>query len=464
MPRWDGKHPDKAEIEINPLYARGGATQVPRFELAAHGILPDTAYHLIHDELALDGNARLNLATFVQTWMEPEALQLYIDAAGKNIVDKDEYPQTAAIEDRCVKIIAGLWHAPDVQGVLGVSTTGSSEAAMLGGLVMKRRWQQYRRQQGLSVDRPNIVFSSAVQVVWERFANYFEVEPRFVPVSVDRPQLTADGVLQAIDDRTIGVVVVLGVTYTGVYEPVEAICGALDAYQARTGLDIPVHVDAASGGFVAPFIQPALEWDFRLPRVLSINASGHKYGLVLPGLGWALWRDRALVPDDLIFDVAYLGGHMPTFGLNFSRPGAQVLLQYYNFLRLGFDGYVAVQQACQRAAQFVAAGVQRLGPFHLLSDGSDLPVVAWRLVEAPKRLWDLHDLSHLLRERGWQVPAYPLPPDLQDVTVMRVVVRNGFSLDLAQLFLQDLERAVSSLEKLEQPLPHHLRSQTAFHH
>ena len=464
MPRWHNRHPEARDIPINPLYARAGENRIPRLELAKQGVLPDTAYQIVHDELALDGNARLNLATFVGTWMEPQARQLYLEAADKNMIDKDEYPQTAAIEDRCIRILANLWHAPNAQRALGVSTTGSSEACMLGGLVLKRRWQKRQRAAGKPADRPNIVFSSAVQVVWEKFANYFEVEPRYVEVTPERPRLTPEGVLEAVDENTIGVVPVLGVTYTGAYEPVAEIATALDDLENRTGLDIPVHVDGASGGFVAPFLNPELVWDFRIPRVYSINTSGHKYGLVYPGLGWALWRDQEIVPQELIFDVSYLGGNMPTFALNFSRPGAQVLLQYYNFLRLGYEGYEKVQRTCQQVARFLSSNIEAMGPFELLSDGSDLPVFAWRIKSGHKVPWDLHDLSHVMRERGWQVPAYPLPPRLEDTTIMRVVVRNSFSMDLARLFLDDLKRAVSHLQSLDGRLARVEESQTAFHH
>lgn len=467
MSKWRN-HPQRRimhhEIAINPLFSRDGEVSVPRYRLADQGLLPETAYQVIHDELALDGNARLNLATFVGTWMEPQARVLYAEAADKNMIDKDEYPQTAAIEDRCIHIMADLWNSPSSKDTIGVSTTGSSEACMLGGLVLKRRWQARRKAQGLTVDRPNIVFSSAVQVVWEKFASYFEVEPRYVDVTPERPCLTPEGVLEAVDENTIGVVPVLGVTYTGVYEPVEAIASALDRLQQDKGLDIPIHVDAASGGFVAPFLQPELRWDFRLPRVHSINASGHKYGLVYPGIGWALWREKTLVPEDLVFEVSYLGGNMPTFGLNFSRPGAQVLLQYYNFLRLGRQGYYQVQKTCQEVAHFLAHQIGAMKMFDLLTDGSDIPVFAWKLSEEAGDYWDLHDLSHILHERGWQVPAYPLPSGMQDTTIMRVVVRNSFSMDLARAFLDDLTRAVERLEKLKSPFPPGLRSNKPFHH
>ncbi len=467
MPQWHSHRQNnimRDEISINPLFSRQGEESVPRFKLSDRGLLPETAYQIVHDELALDGNARLNLATFVGTWMEPQARVLYAEAADKNMIDKDEYPQTAAIEDRCIHILADLWHAPDPHNSIGVSTTGSSEACMLAGLVLKRRWQTARKQMGKPTDRPNIVFSSAVQVVWEKFANYFEVEPRYVEVTPERPYLTPEGVLGAVDENTIGVVPVLGVTYTGIYEPVATIAQALDDLQQQTGLDIPIHVDAASGGFIAPFLQPDLLWDFRLPRVHSINTSGHKYGLVYPGLGWVLWRQQDALPEDLIFEVSYLGGNMPTFALNFSRPGAQVLLQYYNFLRLGKEGYYKVQKTCQDVAHFLAYKIKAMPMFELLTDGSDIPVFAWRIKPQASLKWDLHDLSHVLRERGWQVPAYPLPASMTDVIIMRVVVRNSFSMDLAQLFLDDLTRAITYLDNLSHPWPHPKGKAKAFHH
>ncbi|PFN64922.1 glutamate decarboxylase [Bacillus cereus] len=452
------------EFSINPLFARKGESVVPRFHMPDEGMLPETAYQIVHDEMTLDGNARLNLATFVSTWMEPTAEHLYAKSFDKNMIDKDEYPQTAEIEERCVRILANLWHSPSPLTTMGVSTTGSSEACMLGGLALKRRWQNARKREGKPVDRPNIVFSSAVQVVWEKFANYWEVEPRYVKVSPEHPRLNPQGVLAAVDENTIGVVPILGETYTGLYEPVAAIAKALDDLQERTGLDIPMHVDAASGGFIAPFLQTDLVWDFQLPRVKSINVSGHKYGLVYPGLGWIIWREADDLPDDLIFRVSYLGGNMPTFALNFSRPGAQVLLQYYNYLRLGKSGYYDVQRASQKVALFLSKAIQEMEPFELLSDGSDIPVFAWQLKKGYTLNWNLYDLSRQLRVFGWQVPAYPLPPDLEAVTIMRVVVRNGFSMDLAHLFLRNLKQAVAFLDSLDGPMPHDTKCDNGFHH
>ena len=286
---------------------------------------PDVAYQVIHDELMLDGNARLNVATFVSTWMEPQAERLIAECLDKNMIDKDEYPQTAEIESRCVGILSHLWHAPDAAQATGCSTTGSSEAAMLGGLALKRRWQKRRAAEGKPNDKPNLVMGINVQVCWEKFANYWDVEMRLVPMEGDRYHLSAEEAVKLCDENTIGVVAILGSTFDGSYEPVKEICDALDGLQRETGVDVPVHVDGASGAFVAPFLDPEIEWDFRLPRVASINASGHKYGLVYPGVGWVVWRDADALPEDLIFWVNYLGDNMPTFALNFSRPGAQLV-------------------------------------------------------------------------------------------------------------------------------------------
>ena len=451
------------DIVLNPLFARPGeATALPRNRLPHGESLPETAYQIVHDEAMLDGNARLNLATFVGTWMESHAERLYAEAFDKNIVDKDEYPQTAAIEARCATMLADLWHAPDPEATIGTSTIGSSEAAMLAGLALKRRWQIARRAAGLSVERPNLVMSSAVQVCWEKFCAYFEVEPRYVPISVEHPVLDGHDLAAHVDENTIGVVAILGVTFTGMYEPVAAICAALDQLQADTGLDVLVHVDGASGAMVAPFAQPGLVWDFQLARVASINTSGHKYGLVCPGLGWVVWRDRDALPAELIFSVSYLGGDMPTLALNFSRPGAQVLLQYYQFLRLGRAGYAKVQQASLDVAHFLAGRIGAMPAFTLWNDGSDLPVFAWRLTDGHTENWNLYHLSDRLRSRGWLVPAYPMPADLTDVTVQRVVVRNGLSLDLATSFVEDLAAQVDWLDSLDGPMPTIRHS--GFHH
>ncbi len=425
---------------------------LPVHFLPRAGTGPDDAYELISCELLLDGSARLNLATFVTTAMPPMAARLMAETADKNMIDKDEYPQTAEIEARCVNMIANLWNSPHSESATGCSTTGSSEAVMLAALALKWRWRARRQAEGKPTDRPNLVTGANVQVCWEKFCRYFDVEARLVPVEGDRLHLTADQAVQHCDENTIGVAAVLGSTFDGSYEPVKEIAAALDQLQRDTGLDIPIHVDGASGGFVAPFLQPDLEWDFRVPRVQSINASGHKYGLVYPGVGWVIWRNEEALPRDLIFDVNYLGGHMPTFTLNFSRPGSEVVAQYFMFTSLGFEGYRRVQQRSSDIAQYLAAAIGKIGPYRLISDGSELPVFAFALDPAVSN-YTVFDVSDRLRERGWLVPAYTFPENRQDLAVLRIVVRAGMTYDMADLLLTDLHSRTTALESLDRPLP-----------
>ena len=443
--------PDEQLIPVFDRLVRSDA--IERNRLADQALLPETAYQVVHDEALLDGNARLNLATFVTTWMDDHANRIYAESFDKNMIDKDEYPSTAAVEEHCWRILADLWHAPQVDRAMGCSTTGSSEACMLGGLAFKRRWQHARKDAGKPADRPNLVMSSAVQVCWEKFCNYFDVEPRLVPVSEEHPVFDGHDLEKYVDENTIGVVAIMGVTYTGLYEPVLKIAAALDAIQDATGLDVPIHVDGASGGMVAPFLQTDLEWDFRVARVHSISTSAHKYGAVYPGLGWVVWRDEQWLPDDLVFRVNYLGGSMPTFALNFSRPGAQVLLQYYAFLRLGRAGFRAMQSGSRAVAEHLSSKIAGMGPFRLRSRGSDIPVFAWELDGSVERNWNLYHLSDRLRMRGWLVPTYPLPPDLEQVLVQRVVVRADFSRDMADKLLADIAAEVDYLDRLESPMP-----------
>ena len=439
---------DKLDPEaavLVPVYGRRALSEpVPKYEMPEGEMSPQTAYNLIHDELMLDGNARLNLATFVTTWMEPEAEKLMAETFDKNMIDKDEYPQTAMIEERCVNMVSRLLHAPEGGTAVGVSAIGSSEAVMLAGMALKWKWRRRRLAQGKSADTPNMVMGSNVQVVWEKFCRYWEVEPRYVSMAHGRYVITPEEVLKLVDENTIGVVAILGTTYTGEFEPVERVHDALVKLNDKKGWAVPMHVDAASGGFVAPFIHPNLKWDFRLPLVKSINVSGHKYGLVYPGVGWALWRDRDELPDELIFHVSYLGGDMPTFTLNFSRPGNQVVGQYYNFLRLGKAGYTRIMESLQANAMYLSGEIAELGPFELASDGSAIPVFAFMLKNPAN--YTVFDLSDKLRQRGWQVPAYPKPPDAEDVAVLRVCVREGFSRDMADMFLDDLRAAVKHFE------------------
>ncbi|MFF3271606.1 glutamate decarboxylase [Streptomyces chrestomyceticus] len=458
----------REHLSVNPFYGEadpvaGMATAPPRHTLPDGPTAPRAAYQLVHDELMLDGNSRLNLATFVTTWMEPHADVLMAECRDKNMIDKDEYPRTADLEQRCVAMLADLWHAPDPTAAVGCSTTGSSEACMLAGMALKRRWTRANADRYPAHARPNLVMGANVQVCWEKFCTFWEVEARQVPMRGDRFHLDGESAAALCDENTIGVVAVLGSTFDGSYEPVAEICAALDDLQERTGLDIPVHVDAASGGMIAPFLDPDLVWDFRLPRVASVNTSGHKYGLVYPGVGWALWRDRQALPEELVFHVDYLGGDMPTFALNFSRPGAQVVAQYYTFLRLGRDGYRAVQQTTRDVARSLADRIGALGDFRLLTRGDELPVFAFTTADGVSG-FDVFDVSRRMRERGWLVPAYTFPPDRDDLSVLRIVCRNGFSHDLSDLFVADLERLLPELRAQSEPLSDRSGQGTSFHH
>ena len=453
------------EAILTPTYASRSLTSaVAKYEIPEGEIPPQVAYNLIRDELALDGNSRLNLATFVTTWMEPEARQLMAETFDKNMIDKDEYPQTAEIELRCINMLARLWNALPGEAATGCSTIGSSEAAMLGGMALKWKWRKRRQAQGKPADKPNLVMGINVQVCWEKFCRYWEVEPRFVPVEGNRFHLSAEEAVKPIDENTIGVIAIMGSTFDGSYEPVKGINDALEKLNTETGWEVPLHVDGASGGFIAPFLDPQLEWDFRLKWVKSINTSGHKYGLVYPGVGWIIWRDRNELPEELIFHCNYLGGDLPNFALNFSRPGNQVVAQYYNFLRLGKKGYRQIQQACRDTAMYLAGEIAQIGPFELITNGSDIPVFAWKLKDevAAKTNFTLFDLADKLRERGWLVPAYSMPKNREDLVVQRVVIKEGFSRDMADMLLKDLQGAIDFFKS--QPNHQPKRAGSHFHH
>ncbi|MEM9253355.1 MAG: glutamate decarboxylase [Planctomycetota bacterium] len=441
-------------------------TALPKYRFPNEQHEPRIVYSFVHDELLLDGNSRQNLATFCQTWVEPEIHQLMDLCVDKNMVDKDEYPQTAEIEARCVHMLADLWNSPDEADTVGCSTTGSSEAAMLGGMALKRAWEAKRKAAGKPIDKPNLV-TGPVQVCWHKFTRYWDIEHREIPMEADRLIMTPEEVLKRCDENTIGVVPTLGVTFTCQYEPIAAVAEALDKLQAEQGLDIPIHVDAASGGFLAPFCAPEVVWDFRLPRVRSINSSGHKFGLAPLGVGWVIWRDPDDLPDDLVFWVNYLGGNMRDIALNFSRPGGQVVCQYYNFLRLGKEGYRNVHTTCYETAQWLAKEIGGLGPFEMLYDGrmdAGIPALCWRIKQGTDPGFTLYDLADRLRMRGWQVPAYALPPDEQDLVIQRILVRHGVSRDLGSLLLKDIRDAIAFFER--HPIQTHMTEAEAssFHH
>ena len=420
---------------------------LPRYRFPDDVFDPSDALKVIDDELLLDGNARLNLATFCQTWEEDNVTALMVSGQDKNLIDKDEYPHPAEFERRCVHMLADLWRAPDAATTVGTSAIGSSEACMLAGMAAKWRWRARQEAAGRPTDKPNLV-CGPVQVVWHKFARYWDVEIREIPMTPGRYAMDVAEMLARVDENTILVVPTLGVTYTGAYEDVAGLAAALDDLQAQTGLDIDIHVDGASGGFVAPFCAPDLVWDFRIERVRSISASGHKFGLAPLGVGWVVWRDVAHLPEDLIFHVSYLGGDMPVFQINFSRPSGQILAQYYNFIRLGRDGYATVHGEAYETGTYLADGIEALGLFELVYRPDPLtgiPAVTWRIPEGVDLGFTLYDLADRLRTHGWLVPAYPLTGALDRTTVQRILVRRDLSRDLATSLLADLSLAISHL-------------------
>ncbi|HBC90107.1 MAG TPA: glutamate decarboxylase, partial [Lactococcus sp.] len=440
---------DEAEF-LEPIFgSESEQVDLPKYKMGKKSIEPRVAYQLVQDEMLDEGNARLNLATFCQTYMEPEAVELMSQTLEKNAIDKSEYPRTAEIENRCVNMIADLWNASEKEHFMGTSTIGSSEACMLGGMAMKFAWRKRAEKLGLDVNakKPNLVISSGYQVCWEKFCVYWDIEMREVPMDKNHMSINLEKVMDYVDEYTIGIVGIMGITYTGRYDDIKGLDKLVGEYNKHTDYKVYIHVDAASGGLYAPFIEPKLEWDFRLKNVVSINTSGHKYGLVYPGVGWVLWRDKKYLPEELIFKVSYLGGELPTMAINFSHSAAQLIGQYYNFVRYGFDGYKAIHERTHKVAMYLAEAIEKTGLFEIVNDGSQLPIVCYKLKENRDCDWDLYDLADRLLMKGWQVPAYPLPKNLEDVIIQRVVVRADFGMNMAYNYVQDMQEAIDFLNK-----------------
>jgi glutamate decarboxylase len=446
----------KSETDHTTTYGRRYFDQpVPKYAMPEEGMPASAAYQLIHDELNLDGNPALNLASFVTTWMEPEANQLIAESLDKNFVDNDEYPQTTIIQERVVNMLARLWNAPEGCESIGTATIGSSEAIMLALLAHKWTWRKRRQAERKPFDNPNVVMGADVHTVWEKFARYFDVELRLIPLQEDTYIISADEVAKEVDENTICVGAVLGTTFTGQMDPIKEINDLLVHIKKTKGWDIPLHVDGASGGFVAPFVRSDLEWDFRLEQVRSINASGHKYGLVYPGIGWLVMKDKHNLPDELVFRISYLGGEMTNYSLNFSKSSSTIIAQYYNFIRLGKSGYADIMTNMMENSRYLAEKLHDTGKFEIINKQKTLPLVAVRLKDAA---FNVFQLSDKLRQKGWIVPAYYLPENAQDVAVMRMVVKENFSRDMVELLFTDVMEAYHSLELSETELEERVKS------
>ena len=440
-----------------PIFGSKEMTEpAPSEFIPSHSTPGATAYQIVKDETFPQTQPRLNLATFVTTYMDDYGTRLMNEAVGINYIDETEYPRVAVMCGRCINMVANMWNSPQKDewktGAVGI---GSSEACMLGGVAAWLRWRDRRKAAGKPYDKPNLVMSSAYQVVWEKFCQLWQIEMRTVPITRKSPTLDIEQAIKMCDENTICVVPIAGVTWTGMNDDIEALDAALEEYNTKTGYDIPIHVDAASGGFILPFLYPEKKWDFRLKWVLSISTSGHKYGLVYPGLGWVIWRDKEYLPKDMSFSVNYLGANISQVGLNFSRPAAQILAQYYNFIHLGVEGYKEVHSNSMDIARYCHKIIGEMPCFETYSKVLENPLFIWYMSPSYEKTakWTLYDLQDKLMQSGWMVPAYSMPADIEDMVVMRIVVRQGMSRDMADMLLEDIRNAVKELEKLEYPTP-----------
>ncbi|KAJ5483019.1 Glutamate decarboxylase 4 [Penicillium diatomitis] len=444
--------PDENDFYTNVYGSHFAVDHLSQHEMPEREMPRQIAARMIKDELSLDGNPKLNLASFCTTYMEDEIEQIMTDSFSKNFIDYEEYPHTAEIQNRCVNMIARLFNCPTharEENAMGTSTIGSSEAIMLGTLAMKRRWQNRRKAEGKDYSRPNIIMNSAVQVCWEKAARYFEIEERYVYCTEDRYVMDPKQAVDLVDENTIGICAIIGTTFTGEYEDVKGINDLL----VERGIDCPIHVDAASGGFVAPFVVPDMEWDFRLEKVVSINVSGHKYGLVYPGVGWVVWRAPEFLPQELVFNINYLGADQASFTLNFSKGASQVIGQYYQLIRLGKHGYRSIMTNLTRIADYMSDQLEQMNMIIMSKGrGHGLPLVAFRLPPQEERAWDEFALAHQLRERGWIVPAYTMAPHSNNLKMMRIVVREDFSMTRCDSLMVDMKLAIQSLEAMDQSM------------
>ena len=421
-------------------------TELPKTKLPEQSLDPKTAYRLIHDELATQGNPMLNMASFVTTVMDEECDRLITENLGVNYIDTEVYRANSNIQARCVDILNDLCNAPDINKSWGTECVGSSEAVMLAMLAHKRAWQEKRKAEGKPFDNPNIVMGNDVHLVWNKGAIYFEIEQRLIPLCPNKYTITAEEVVSRVDENTICVVGVLGTSYTFQYDPIEEINNALVDLKNQSGLDVPLHVDGASGVFIAPFLNPEIQWDFRLEQVKTINVSGHKYGLVYPGIGWALWRDERDIPKSLITETNVLGFLEKSFSLNFSRGGAMILAQYYNFIRLGRDGYKQIQNTMRENARYLASGISQLERFDLINDGTYTPSCCMCLRDESK--FNASDLVHVLAEKGWIIPAFSMPANAQSVNAIRMNVKETFSRDMADILISDIKMSLDKLDSI----------------
>ena len=452
----------KQEDDVTIFGSKSMRESAPAERIPLHRTRADIAYQMVKDETFPQTQPRLNLATFVTTYMDDYGTKLMNEAIGVNYIDETEYPRVAVMCGRCINMVANMWNTPEKgdwkTGAVGI---GSSEACMLGGVAAWLRWRERRKAEGKPYDKPNLVMSTAYQVVWEKFCQLWQIEMRTIPITRKHTTLDIEEAIKMCDENTICIVPIMGVTWTGMNDDVEALNNALEEYNLKTGYDIPIHVDAASGGFIMPFLNPGKKWDFRLKWVLSISTSGHKYGLVYPGLGWVVWKDKCYLPKEMSFSVNYLGANISQVGLNFSRPAAQILAQYYNFIHLGVEGYTDIHSNSMDIARYCHDRIGKMDCFVNYSETLENPLFIWSMKPEYdiNAKWTLFDLQDKLLQSGWMVPAYTMPKNIEDMVVMRIVVRQGMSRDMADMLIADIKNAVAELEKLEYPTPTRIAAQ-----
>ena len=404
----------------------------------------DAAYQLVHDELNLDGNPSLNLASFVTSWMEPQADLLAAETLAKNLIDQDEYPQTEAVHQRVVSMIGRLFHAPRGSQSTGTATIGSSEAIMLAMLAHKRSWQLRREAAGEPSDRPNIVMGADVHTCWEKFARYFEVEARScrwrraatrsAPSRSSRCSTSARSASPGCSARRSPA--------RWTTSPRSTSCSGASRPSAAGGSRCTSTPPAAASS--SPFSEPDLDWDFRLAHVRSINVSNHKFGLVYPGMGTVVFRDATDLPEELVFHINYLGGDMPNYSLNFSRPSSSVVLQYFTFLRLGHEGYSEIVASVLPTAQALARELGALDALEVVNDAARFPIVS--SAQTTREARPDAALAAAARAAAGSCPAYTLPPNAEHITVLRMVIKENFSRDMVDLLAHDIKAAIKVLE------------------
>eukprot|EP00511_Aplanochytrium_stocchinoi_P009187 CAMPEP_0204863496 /NCGR_PEP_ID=MMETSP1348-20121228/3354_1 /ASSEMBLY_ACC=CAM_ASM_000700 /TAXON_ID=215587 /ORGANISM="Aplanochytrium stocchinoi, Strain GSBS06" /LENGTH=570 /DNA_ID=CAMNT_0052013835 /DNA_START=95 /DNA_END=1807 /DNA_ORIENTATION=+ len=435
----------------------------------------------VEDMHSLDFSQNLNTSSYVNVVAEPEEEEVALMGLKVNLADQTVYPASFRMHNKCVNIVANLWNCPkpkdfDNNGgtYAGAGTVGSTEACLLSGLALKFRWRKwYARKYNKSEEevlsiRPNLVISTLYQAAWEKLFKYFDIIPKFVRPSYKEMKIDPEKVGALIDEHTMGVVCIMGNHYSGHYDRVDLVDAIVEKVNKEKGLEVGIHVDAASGGFVAPFQEYLPPWDFRLKNVMSISASGHKFGEAVCGTGWLVWRQKERLAEHVAISVSYLGGHADSYTLNFSRPAAGLYSQMYKFFRLGREGYTQITENMMAVAKYIRdeikgmKGEDGVTPlFEILDDGDKgcLPVVAAMLNPDLHLPFDDVDLQYALVQGHWYVSGYAMAfehptqktqlalfhDQVSSKTMFRIVVKSNLTIRLAEHLVETFHGAIKYL-------------------